>query len=69
MRSIEELMQEVLALPGLARGILEERLVESLEFEIDAEFLACWVAEARKRRDEVMSGVVMAIDGDEALVG
>jgi hypothetical protein len=67
MRSIEELTQEVLALPGLERGILVERLMEGLAFDTDGELLASWVAEARGRLDEVWSGLMMAIDGDEAL--
>jgi Putative addiction module component len=67
MRSIEELMQAALALSGLEREILAERLIESLAFDTDGELLVSWVAEARGRLDEVRSGVVMAIDGDEAL--
>jgi Putative addiction module component len=49
-------MQAALALPGLERGILAERLMESLAFDPDAGILATWVAEAKGRRDEVRSG-------------
>jgi hypothetical protein len=67
MRSIEQLTAEVLALPSASRALLAEKLVESLEFDIDETLQATWVTEAKKRRDEVRNGTVMPIPGDEAL--
>jgi hypothetical protein len=67
MRSIEQLTTEVLALPSASRALLAEKLVESLEFDTDETLQAIWVAEAKKRRDEVRNGTVMPIPGEEAL--
>ncbi|HDH06070.1 MAG TPA: acyl-protein synthetase, partial [Nitrospirae bacterium] len=43
---------------------LAERLVESLENDTIQKL---WIVEAKKRRDEVRSGRVKPISGDEAL--
>ncbi|NJM48991.1 MAG: addiction module protein [Alkalinema sp. RU_4_3] len=51
MQSIEQLTEDVLALPSLSRAILAEKLVESLEFDSDAMMQATWVTEAKRRRD------------------
>jgi Putative addiction module component len=67
MRSIEQLTTEILALPSASRALLAEKLVESLEFDTDETLQAIWVAEAKKRRDEVRNGTVMPIPGNEAL--
>lgn len=67
MRSIEQLLEEVLALPNTSRTLLVEKLVESLEFDTDPTIQADWISEANKRRNEIQSGVVQAIPGDDAL--
>ncbi|GAX35868.1 addiction module protein [Nodularia sp. NIES-3585] len=67
MLSIEQLMQEALSLPNESRAFLAEKLVESLEFDIDPIFEAAWTTEAKRRRDEIRSGAVEPISGDEAL--
>lgn len=67
MRSIEQLTEEILALPGAARALLADKLVESLEFDPDPMVQAAWIAEAKHRRDEVRSGSVQPIAGEEAL--
>jgi hypothetical protein len=67
MRSIEQLTEELLALPSASRALLAERLVESLEFDTDSAIQAAWTVEAKKRRDEVRNGSVKTIPGDEAL--
>ena len=54
-------------LPGSSRADLAERLVESLDFEEDGEIKRAWAAEALRRRDEVRSGKVKTIPGDEVL--
>lgn len=68
MRSIEQLVEELLALPSVSRALLAEKLVESLEFDTDPTIQAAWITEAKKRRDEVRSGSVQLISGEEALV-
>jgi Putative addiction module component len=67
MRSIEQLTTEILSLPSASRALLAEKLVESLEFDTDETLQAIWVAEAKRRRDEVQNGTVMPSPGDEAL--
>ena len=67
MRSIEQLTKEVLSLPSISRADLAEKLVQSLEFDIDTIIQAAWVNEAKKRRDEVRHGTVEPIPGEEGL--
>lgn len=67
MRSIEQLTEEVLSLPSASRALLAEKLVESLEFDTDPTIQAAWTKEAKRRRDEVLSGAVQPIPGEEAL--
>lgn len=67
MRSIEQLTEELLALPSLSRALLAEKLVESLEFDTDPTIQAAWITEAKKRRDQVRDGSVQPILGEEAL--
>lgn len=67
MRSIEELTEELLALPSVSRALLAEKLVESLEFDTDSTIQAAWITEAKKRRDQVRDGSVQPVPGEEAL--
>ena len=67
MRSIEQLTEEILALPSASRTLLAEKLVESLDFDTDRTIQTAWTAEAKRRRDEVRSGAVQPIPGEEAL--
>jgi Putative addiction module component len=67
MRSIEQLTEELLALPSMSRAILADKLVESLEFDTDPTIQAAWVTKAKKRRDQIRNGSVQAIPGEEAL--
>ncbi len=67
MRSIEQLTQEILSLPSVSRALLAEKLVESLEFDTDPSIQAAWVAEAKRRRDDIRNATVTPIPGEEAL--
>ena len=67
MRSIEQLTEELLSLPSASRALLAEKLAESLEFDIDPIIQAAWTTEAHRRRNEIQSGAVQAIPGDDAL--
>ncbi len=60
-------MKEALSLPSASRAWLAEKLVESLEFDVDEALQARWTTEAKKRRDEIRSGAVQPIPGEEAL--
>jgi len=61
---VEQLTEEMLALPADARAILADRLVESLDPLTDDEVRSMWTAEAIRRRDEVRSGAVDTIPSD-----
>lgn len=65
--TVEQIAEAALALPSEARAILADRLVESLDPAEDGTARQLWVAEAIRRRDEVRSGQVQTIPGDEAL--
>jgi Putative addiction module component len=67
MQSIEQLTEELLSLPSASRALLADKLVESLEFDTDPAIQAAWTTEAKRRRDEIRSGSVEAILGDEAM--
>ena len=60
-------MKEALSLPSALRASLAEKLVESLEFDMDGTLQTLWVTEAKQRRDEIRSGLVQPIPGEEAL--
>lgn len=67
MRSMEQLTEEILALPSASRALLAEKLVQSLEFDLDPAIQAAWTTEAKNRRDEVRNDIVQPIPGEEAL--
>lgn len=65
--SVEQIAEEALSLPSEARALLADRLVESLAPSEDGYVQQLWATEARRRRDDVRSGRVQTIPGDEAL--
>jgi len=67
MLSIEQLTQEALSLPSASRSKLAEELVQSLEFDVDPAIQTTWLNIAQQRRDEIRSGSVQTINGQEAL--
>ena len=65
--SLEELEKEAMKLPAASRALLADKLVESLDSaEID-EIQKLWAAEAIRRRDEVRSGRVKPIPGEQVV--
>jgi len=64
--TIEQIAEEALALTGEARALLADRLVEIDPLE-DGYIRQLWAAEARVRRDDIRTGLVKAITGQEAL--
>ena len=67
MLSVEELIQEALSLPNSSRVFLVEKLIESLESDIDENIQKIWNAETKKRRDEIRNHTVEPISGEIAL--
>ena len=64
---VEEIAEEALALPSEARALLADRLVESLDPAEDGHLQQLWAAEAQRRLQELRSGSVRAIPGEEAV--
>ena len=67
MISLDRLTAEILSLPSASRAMLADKLIESLEFDIDTSIQSAWSTSALKRRDEVRDGSVRVIPGDDAL--
>ena len=65
--TVEQIVDEALGLPSEARALLADRLVESLDPAEDGYVRQLWAAEAMRRRDEVRSGRVLAVPGEEGL--
>ncbi|MCZ7625957.1 MAG: addiction module protein [Candidatus Methylomirabilis sp.] len=65
--TIKKLAKQAMSLPTESRAELADLLVESLDAEELGQIDRLWVAEAKRRRDEVRSGRVEGIPGDEAL--
>ncbi len=62
--SVNELAAKAMELSGEARALLAEKLVESLDQEsVDK----IWLAEVKKRRDDVRSGRVKPVPGIEVM--
>ena len=67
MLSVEELIQEALSLPSSSRVFLVEKLIESLESDIDENIQKSWKIEAKKRQDEIRNLMIEPISGEIAL--
>ncbi|MDZ7780364.1 MAG: addiction module protein [Gemmatimonadota bacterium] len=61
----DQIEQELLQLPTAERARLAERLIASLDE--DAEIEAAWIAEVRRRDQEIQSGAVETIPLEDAL--
>ena len=65
--TIEQLAEQAMSLPTEARARLADLLVESLDADDLGRIDHLWIAEAKRRRDDVRSGRVQPIPGAEAL--
>ena len=63
--SLPELEAQVLNLGPTERAHLLERLIDS--FEPESKIRDAWIAEARRRHEEVKSGKVALVPGAEAV--
>jgi putative addiction module component (TIGR02574 family) len=64
--TVEQIAEEALALPSESRALLADKLVESLDTAALSRIDKAWLAEAKRRRDEVRSDKIQTIPGDEA---
>ncbi len=65
--TLDELYTEAVSLPNESKAILADRLVESIESNVDARITQAHLATVKRRRDEIRSGTVEPVDGEEAL--
>ena len=65
--TFDQITEEAMKLPPDSKALLADKLVESLESEDPDEIQRLWSAEAIRRRDEVRSGQVQPIPGEEVL--
>ena len=65
--TVEQLAEQAMTLSSESRARLADLLVESLDTEEMGRIDQLWAGEAKRRRDEVRSGQVKTIPGDEAL--
>ena len=63
--TLEQITEEAIKLPPTARALLADKLVQSLESENLDEIQGLWSAEAIRRREEIRSGQVKPIPGDQ----
>jgi hypothetical protein len=65
--TIEQLAEQAMSLPVESRARLADLLVESLDTDELGRIEQLWIAEAKRRRDEVRDGQVKTIPGPDAL--
>ena len=65
--TVEQLAEQAMNLPTESRARLADLLVESLDADELGKVDRLWIAEAKRRRDEVRSGRVETVPGEEAL--
>ena len=65
--TIDQITTEAMQLPVSSRAELAEKLVESLDFTEDDATQKAWAAEAIRRRDDVRSGRVQTIPGEQVM--
>lgn len=65
--NLDKIAQEALKLPISLRAELADMLVESLHTEDSDEIQSLWLDEAIRRRDEIRTGQVEPIPGDQVL--
>jgi putative addiction module component (TIGR02574 family) len=61
----EKLLRDALSLPLDLRAELVDKLLESLNVPLDEEVEQAWAEDAEKRLEEIDSGKVNPISGDE----
>ena len=64
--TVERLAEQALKLPSESRARLADLLVESLDAGALGRIDRLWVAEAKRRRDDVHAGRVKTVPGEQA---
>ena len=64
--NLDQLTSDAMKLPLRERVKLAQRLVSTLDDEIEIETEAMWFAEAERRLEELRSGKVQGINSDDA---
>ena len=64
-KNFEQLAKQAMSLPSESRAQLADLLVESLEGDDLGQIEQLWLAEAKRRRDEVRLGKVETVSGEE----
>lgn len=65
--TLEQLTEEAMQLPAESRVLLADKLVESLDSEQPDQIRQLWATEAIRRRDEIRSGQVHPVPGEQVL--
>ena len=65
--TVEQLAEQARLLPSEARARLADLIVESLEGADLGQIEELWIAEAKRRRNEVRTGAVETVPGEKAL--
>lgn len=65
--TVEQLAEQAMNLPTESRARLADLIVESLDAGELGRIEQLWLAEAKRRRDEVRSGKIKSIPGPEGL--
>ncbi len=63
--TLEQITSEAMHLSVASRAELAEKLVESLDFSENQDLQQAWVSEAIRRRDDVRSGRIQTIPGEQ----
>jgi putative addiction module component (TIGR02574 family) len=64
--NLDQLTADAMKLPLRDRVQLAQRLVRTLDDEVESDTEALWFAESERRLEELRSGKVQGIDADEA---
>ena len=65
--TLDQITEEAIKLPPESRALLADKLVQSLESEEPGEIQQLWSSEAIRRRDEIRSGQVKPIPGEQVI--
>jgi putative addiction module component (TIGR02574 family) len=65
--TLDQITEEAIKLPPASRALLADKLVQSLDSEDSDEIQRLWSVEAIRRRDEIRSGQVQPVPGEQVI--